>query len=221
MSLYLNNRSSETINVCLLLYDPSCTLGGQPWRKVAWYVISPGNTILPDVFYNVDLTKVNGWIGVYAYTASGDKDWQGTGNAWFRVSDGVHFNQCGEDETNTPKWVDFEGVYFGWSNIVVYIGPAAKEITATHPQINVVVGSAQFFISGAGFVPGTTVSISYNYVYDGNLTSNTGAPSTVVIDSAGNFSTFVGVSTLFYDGNLSVQAVDTNWGLSATDSLSF
>jgi hypothetical protein len=221
MSLFLNNRSPETINVSLLLYDPNCTLGGQPWRKVAWYVINPGQTILPDVYYNIDLTTVNGWVGIYAYTASGDADWQGTGNAWFAVSDGVHFNQCGEDETNTPKWVDFEGVYFGWPNIVTYIGPSAGQINANHPQISVSVGSGQFFISGAGFVPGSTVSTIYNYTYNGNLTTNSGDPDTASVDSSGNFSTFISVSTLFYSGNLSVQTVDVNWGLTATTSVDF
>jgi hypothetical protein len=193
-------------------------------------VINPGQTILPDVYYNVDLTKVNGWVGIYAYTASGDAAWQGTGNAWFAVSDGVGFDQCGEDESNTPKWVDFVGVYFGWPNIVVYtssyptpIGGFVTNLNSNHPQISVTVGSGQFFISGAGFVPGSTVSTLYNYVYDGNSnsTSNSGDPYTTSIDSFGNFSTYFPVSTLFYSGNLSVQTVDTNWGLSATTSVNF
>jgi len=221
MSLYLNNGSSEIINVSLLLYDPSCTIGGQPWRKLAWYVLNPGQTILPDVYYNVDLTTVNGWVGIYAYTASGDADWQGQGNAWFQVSDGVHFDQCGEDETNTPKWVDFYGVYFGHSDIVIYIGPNANEVSSDYPHIAVSVGTAEFFIYGSGFVPGSTVQISYNYVYDGSITSNTGDPSTAQVDGSGNFSDTVGVSTLYYSGNLSVQTVDTNWGLTAITSVNF
>jgi hypothetical protein len=221
MSLYLNNGTTEVINVALLFFNPSCTIGGQPWEKVGWYVISPGQTSLPDVFFNVDLTTVNGWIGIYAYTASGDVQWEGDGNAWFAVSDGPGFRQCGEDETNTPKLVDFYGVNFGFPDIIVYISTTGEQITPNHPQIFPRVGSGQFFLSGVGFVPGSTLSIIYNYVYDGNLTTNSGAPATASVDSDGNFGTTVDVSTLIYSGNLSVQAVDINWGLTANASISF
>jgi hypothetical protein len=221
MALHIANTCSETINVALLLYDPGCTLGGQPWRKVAWYVIAPGQTIIPNVL-NVDLRTVNGWAGLYAYTASGDKDWQGTGNAWFAVSEGVHFNQCGEDETNCPKWVDFEPILFGGNaNIITYVGPAARQINSVAPSIAVTPGEGAFFISGSGFVPGSTINVIYNYFPSyGGVTTNSGAPAVPSVNSSGGFTDIVSVSTLFYTGQLDVQATDNVFSeLSATVSV--
>jgi len=222
MPLFISNTSSETISASLLIYDPNCqNTGGQPWRKIAWYNSSPGQTIIPDAL-NVDLRTVNGWAGIYAYGTAGS-DWQGSGNAWFQVTGGVHFNQCGEDETNCVRWVDFWGTFFnGQPSTIIYVGPSSGQITATQPQISVNPGSGMFFISGSGFAPGTSVNVVYNYVYDGNVTSNSGAPSVVSVDSSGNFSTFVYVSTLLYSGTLDVQATDNNFGdLNATTSVSF
>src|ERR1700683_2674886 len=58
MALYINNGSSETINVSLLLYDPTCKVGSQPWRKEAWWVINSGQTVKPNAL-DVNLTTVN------------------------------------------------------------------------------------------------------------------------------------------------------------------
>jgi hypothetical protein len=226
MSLYLHNGSSETINVCLLHYDPDCSgVGGQPWRKTAWYVISPGQTILPDIF-NIDLTTVNKYAGIYAYTASGSLDWQGNGNAWFAVSNGVHFDQCGEDEDNTSKWVDFEVVSFGASNVVAYLsigdfnGPIPTLFTDS-PRISVDVYNGEFYIYGGGFIPGSTVSIIYNYFSDGRVITDSADPSTAQVNVAGGISGYVLVPTLSNRGNLNVQAIDNNWGLIATASVNF
>jgi hypothetical protein len=228
MSLYLNNGSSETINVCLLHYDAGCSaVGGQPWKKTAWWVISPGQTIIPGTFYNVDLTTVNRYAGIYAFSASGKFDWQGSGNAWFEVSNGVHFDQCGEDENNTPKWVDFEVVSFGASNVVAYLsagvnlnGPITGVATDS-PRILLHVYMGQFYIYGAGFIPGSTVSIVYNYVSDGSVTTDSGDPYTAVVDAYGQIARYVPVSTLLNPGSLYVQAIDNNWGLTAAASANF
>ena len=100
MSLFVNNRASKAINVCFLVHDPSCTAKGQPWRKRAWWTIHPKQTVLPDLF-NVDLTTVNQWAGLYAFTGSGES-WQGQGNGWFTVSDRLGLDQCADDRTNCP-----------------------------------------------------------------------------------------------------------------------
>jgi hypothetical protein len=81
------------------------------------------NYLLKDSTKHVDLRTVNGIAGLFAFTASGDKDWQGTGNAFFFVSDGAAFNQCGDDNTNCPKQVDFEVISFaGNSDVITYLG---------------------------------------------------------------------------------------------------
>jgi hypothetical protein len=220
MALYLSNRTSETINVSLLLYDPSCTLGGQPWRKEAWWVISAGQSVKPNAL-DVNLTTVNGWVGIYAYTASGDKNWQGTGNAWFEVTGGLHFDQCGEDETNCTKWVDYYGVQFaGDPEYVTYIGPNANEVSGHAPSISITAGENTlvgpgFFISGAGFIPGSTITIGWEYVYEDGLAENLTA-TTITVGSDGSFSDIVGVYWITYAGTLSVKATDSAWGLNAS-----
>jgi hypothetical protein len=219
MALFLNNRSSEILNVSLLKYDPSCKVGGQPWRKEGWWVLNPGQTLKPDAF-DVNLTTVNGWAGVYAYTASGDKDWQGTGNAWFEVTGGNVFNQCGEDETNCKKWVDFYGVLFGGAaDYITYIGPNANQIAGHAPFISITAGYNQlfgpsFYISGFGFVPGTKVTIGWEYVYGGGLAENLAA-TTLVVGGDGTFSDIIGVYWITYPGTLNVIATDSAWNLTA------
>jgi len=228
MGLYVDNIAAETVNVCFVIYDPSCGgVGGQPWRKVAWYVITPGSTILPDIF-NADLNKTSaGYSGnryayLYAYTASDDKEWQGTGNAWVEVSGGVHFNQCIEDEANCVKWVDFEGMDFaGQATDIVYIGwPSASGIFTTTPAISVDPGEGEFYLSGSGFSSDSTVSILYTYTDDnGDLTQATYQAGT---SGYGNVADTVPVSTLLGPGTLEVQVTDENHpALSATTTVTF
>jgi hypothetical protein len=221
MALHIANISSATVNVSLLIFDSGCTVGNQPWRKVAWYVIGPGATIIPDVLA-MDLTTVNRFAGVYANSTAGGKDWQGTGNAWFFVSDGVHFNQCGDDNTNCPKQVDFEVIDFGGnSDVITYLGPSAPQINTIPSSIAVTPGAGAFFISGRGFAPGSSVNIIYNYFpSSGGVTTNSGSPNVAFIDSSGGFTDIVSVSTLFETGHLDVRASDNNFPeLSASSSV--
>lgn len=84
MALYVDNIASETVNVCFVIYYPECASSGQPWRKVAWYVTTPGLTIVPDIL-DADLNKESaGYSGnrnayLYAYTASDDKECRAPG----------------------------------------------------------------------------------------------------------------------------------------------
>lgn len=221
MPLFVSNACPETVWASLLVYDPRCQGRGQPWRKIAWYSFNPGRTGIPDAL-GVDLTTVNGWAGIYAYAASG-KNWQGSGNAWFQVTNRMHFNQCSEDETNCMQWVDFWGVYFnGQSSTIVYIGPDSGQIRSTQPCISVTPGSGMFFISGRGFAPGSSAMVIYNYFYGSNIISNSSYPNVVSIDSSGNFSDFIYVSNLLYSGHLKVQATDNIFNdLNAATSVSF
>jgi len=224
MSLFLSNRNSQIINVALLMYDPGCTVGGQPWRKDGWWVLNPGQTLKPNAL-DVDLRTVNQWVGIYAYTASGDTSWQGTGNAWFTVTNGAAFNQCGEVQTNTPKWVDFYGVNFGGAgDYIAYVGPQANVITGHGPSISITAGEgqpfgAEFFISGVGFVPGTSVEIGWEYAYGGGVAENQTAAS-ITVGSDGTFSDIIACYWITYQGQLSVKAVDSAWNLTATASVS-
>jgi len=227
MALFLCNVTLETLNVSLLIYDPTCTIGGQPWRKVAWYVVAPGQTVLPDVLF-VDLRTVNGWIGVYASTASGSKDWQGTGNAWFAVSNGVHFNQCGDDNTNCPKYVDFKPILFeGHSDILVYMGPfggldargsAAEQFHFTQPAVNdMFVMNGSVLVTGMGFVPGTTVMVLFDYILpDGSFTSNALLPSFTLVDREGYIDILIPaiIPPHSVAGKLTAQILDFAYGLS-------
>src|SRR5579862_5137313 len=119
MALYLSNLSPiSEISVSLLIYDPGCQPSGQPWRKTGWWNLNPGQSILPSAL-NVNLTTVNSWVGIYAY--SGGVSWQGTGNAWFKIPRPAAFNQCGENENNCNLWVDYYGIEFtGDADYVVY-----------------------------------------------------------------------------------------------------
>jgi hypothetical protein len=223
MALHLGNISRDTVNVCLAFADPNCTANNWPWRKVAWYVIGPFQTMIPDVFA-VDLTTVNGIIALYAIAGSLDKDWQGTGNNWYNVPNGVPaFNQCLGDNTNCPKQVDFEVISFGGnSNLITLLGPEAPQIQTLVPSIAVTPGTGAFFISGRGFAPGSTVNVVYNYFpSSGGVTTNSGAPATPSVDSSGGFTDIVSVSTLLEPGHLDVRATDNNFpGLSAVVSVS-
>jgi hypothetical protein len=232
MALFLSNVTLETLNVSLLIYDPTCTIGGQPWRKVAWYVILPGQTVVPDVLA-VDLRTVNGWVGLYAYTASGSEEWQGSGNAWFAVSNGVHFNQCGDDNTNCPKYVDFRPIFFdGNSDILAYIGPYSgldSDIRAephplhvTPPRINDMYVNWQpqnvVLVNGMGFVPGTVVMVTFEYnLPDGSGSSNVLRPSFTPVNREGYFEILIPVIiTPTGVGKFTTQALDFSYGLSAT-----
>jgi hypothetical protein len=221
MALYINNRTSETVNLSLLILDHNCTVGGQPWRKEGWWVMKAGQTTNPAPVY-VNLTTINGWIGIYAYTASGDKSWQGTGNAWFEVTNGGAFNQCGENNSNCPKWVDYYGVTPHGSDFVTYIGPNANEVSGSAPTISIVAGEngvfgPSFYISGAGFIPGSTVTVGWEYVYGDGVAENLTA-ATENVGSDGTFSDIISVYWITYTGTLSVKAVDSAWGLTATAS---
>ena len=215
MALYVDNTTSETLNVSFLIWDGGCAASGQPWRKVAWYVIAPGRVIVPDIL-DVDLTTVNRYAYLYAYTASQDKDWQGTGNSWGEVSSGVHFDQCLLDETNCVKWVDFETLDFaGHTTDIVYVGPNAEEIVLATPTIEVISGQAQFYVSGTGFSAAGSVTVAFNYVDDnGDLTTGT---FTACTSRYGSFSDIIDVPTLLYSGELAVEVTDVNYpGLTAT-----
>ena len=223
MALYIANSSSETINVCLILFDPSCTTGGVPFRKVAWWVIGPGQTIVPDAL-NVDLTTINRYEYIYAYSASGDMIWQSSENRWALLSSGAAFSQCAEDNTpNMTRWADFEQMDFaGHSNMVAYIGPSTNPIVVEAPAIGVDPGEGAFYVYGSGFVPGSSVNITYNYEYASGLTTNSGSPDTANVFYDGSFSTIVYVSTLLYSGTLAVEVVDNGFpALNATVTESF
>lgn len=205
MALFLNNRYRETINVSLLLYDPGCSGSGQPWRKEAWWVIQPGQTILPDAM-NVDLTTVNGWVGMYAFSETGDADWQGAGNAWFMVSDGVWFNQCGEDESKCAKWVDYKGMYLGHPDMIAYVGSTAGELQGpVAPYIYVSQGYGEFYVSGSGFVPYGTVTLIWDFKTNTDFTQGT---ETLNVALDGTIYQTISSSVLIYEGTLDAQATD-------------
>jgi hypothetical protein len=204
--LLVNNGTSETLNVSFLIYDPGCSASGQPWRKEAWWVIPAGQTILPNIF-DLDLTSVNGWVGAYAFTASRDKDWQGTGNAWFKVSNGVHFDQCGENEANCPNWVDFEGMYLGKPNMIAYFGPNRNEIAGPiAPTISLTLGDGDFYVSGRGFVPGSNVELTWDFDSGEEFTQGT---ATLPVSSSGTVATIVTSNVLIFEGTLTALAKDT------------
>jgi len=222
MALYIANSYSETVNVCLILFDPSCTTGGVPFRKEAWWVIGPGKTILPDAL-NVDLTKINRYQYIYAFSASGDMIWQSNENRWALLSSGAAFNQCAEDNTNMTRWADFEQMDFaGHSNMVAYIGPSTSQIATNAPTIDIDAGEGAFYVNGGGFVPGSSVNIIYNYSYGDGLTTNSGSPATANVSSDGTFADIVYVSTLLYSGTLAVEVVNNGFpALNATATESF
>jgi hypothetical protein len=220
MALYISNTTSETLNASLLIYDPSCTIGGQPWRKEAWWVIGARQTVKPNAL-DLNLRTVNQWVGLYAYTASGDKSWQGTGNAWFEVTGGLGFNQCGENQANCVKWVDYYGLNLnGASEYVAYVGPNSNQVTGGGQSISIAAGVNQligpgFYVSGSGFIPGSTITIQWEYAYDGGVAENLSA-ATITVGSNGTFSDLVPVYWVTYAGTLNVKAVDSAWGLNAS-----
>lgn len=90
-----------------------------------------------------------------------------------------------------------------------------------HPaSISLKPGQGSFYISGSGFSRNTTVSVIYNYFPGGGITTNSGKPSKVQVDSKGNFATIVYVSTLNAPGRLEVEAEDSG-GLSTTKTIQF
>lgn len=221
MALYLSNSCPfpTSISVSLLIYDPTCKVGGQPWRKEGWWNLKNGQTIKPDAL-NVNLTTVNSWVGIYA--VSGIVSWQGTGNAWFQIPTSAAFNQCGEDETNCTTWVDYYGVEFtGDSDYVVYISLyPTKEITGHAPFISITTGEypigTGFSISAAGFVPGSTVTVGWKYVFEAGGEEKNSSAAAFTVDSDGTFGGILAVSWLQFAGTLTVQATDSGWSLEAT-----
>jgi hypothetical protein len=224
MALYLSNSCPfpTSVSVSLLIYDPTCKVGGQPWRKEGWWNIKYGQTIKPDAL-NVNLTTVNAWVGIYA--VSGIISWEGTGNAWFQIPASAAFNQCGEDETNCTNWVDYHGVEFsGDSDYVVYISLYPQQITGAAPSISITTGEYPiglgFSISAAGFVPGSTVTVGWKYVFFGGiLEEQNSSAATFTVNPDGTFGGILAVPMLEFAGTLTVQATDSGWGLEATESV--
>ena len=225
MALFLCNVTTlETLNVSLLIYDPTCTI--RPWRKVGWYVFAPGQTVLPDVLA-VDLRTVNGWIGLYAYTASGSMDWQGTdSNTWIAVSNLAHFNQCIDDYKDCPKIVNFKPIFFeGYSDILVYMGPfggldsrgsAAEQFHYTQPAVNEMwIMDGSVLVTGMGFVPGTTVYIYWEWaMFDGSVVGSSIFPSSTRVDQEGYISIQIpAIVEHRGGGKLTAQIVDPAYGL--------
>ena len=222
MALYINNGSSETINVALVLHDPSrvdCQ-SSDNWVKYGWWVLGPGITEKPNVL-DVSLATVNRFAALFAFTASNDESWQGRGNNWYEVSEPRGFTQCLEDNTNCSVWADFFPIDFaGHPELVTYIGPNANQVNVSPPIISIVAGENElfgpsFYVSGHGFIPGSTVTISWTYVYDGDLTQNSNA-ATLSVGSDGSFTDIIACWPIAYVGTLSVEAVDSAWGLNAS-----
>jgi uncharacterized membrane protein len=220
MALFISNRNTDIINVVLSTLDNSC--GAWPWRKRAWWVIPPGQTIIPNAL-GMPLNTVNRFAYLYAFSASGDKEWRDD-NFLVNVSTGVHFDQCEVDNTNCPRRVgEVQMDFAGNPNIVMYVGPNAGQTDLRPPGIAVTPGHGAFFISGRGFSSGGQVSVVYNYFpVSGGVTTNSGSPAIVSVSSDGTFTSIISVSTLLYPGHIDVRATDTRFSaLSATTSVSF
>jgi len=166
----------------------------------------------------------------YVYTASGSEEWQGTCNAWFAVSNGVHFNQCDDDNTNCPKYVDFRPILFdGNSDILAYIGPYSgldpiiraepHPLHVTPPRVNdILIMDGSVLVAGMGFVPGTAVMVLFDYILpDGSGSTNMLRTSFTPVNRQGYIEILIPaiIPPHSVEGRLTSQILDFAYGLSA------
>src|SRR6476619_6421625 len=102
MALHFKNLYNDTIWIAFLYHDTGCQ--GVPFRKLGWWAVPSGQTFNA---WNTDLRNVNRYAAFYAeeFRDSGGATWSGTGNSWYRISDGS-FNQCYDDNTNCNQQAD-------------------------------------------------------------------------------------------------------------------
>jgi|KBSSwiStaDraftv2_1062776.scaffolds.fasta_scaffold765263_2 hypothetical protein len=119
MTLSFRNAYNTTAYVGVVLLDRGC--GGNRWRKIGWYGLVPGQSVLVVGDRNLPLTKF-AW---YADIGADGSCWSGT--LWYRVPHNAGFNQCFDDNSGCDAMSAFQpGSYGGpsWPNLTVVLrGP--------------------------------------------------------------------------------------------------
>ncbi|HTQ20660.1 papain-like cysteine protease family protein [Mycobacterium sp.] len=97
MGLWFWNGYTDTVYIALLWYDPGCH--PDPWRKVGWYGVAPGDSVQVvqgDLRHAQDRN--------FAWFAQADwadgPCWSGDpAHAWYAIPHNAAFNQCYDDNT--------------------------------------------------------------------------------------------------------------------------
>jgi hypothetical protein len=115
MSLSFRNHHSVTAYVGVLVLDRGC--GPDPWRKVGWYGLAPGASVLVVSDHNPPHTNF-AW---FADVGADGPCW--SGNLWYRVPHNAGFNQCFDDNSGCDAvWPFQSGSYGGdWPNLTIVL----------------------------------------------------------------------------------------------------
>jgi hypothetical protein len=134
MALHFQNEYSKTAYVAIVFYDPSCGAANQNFRKIGWYPVKPGQSIVPAIpSLDGDLTKGNARAYFFAQVYGGSQGgtWTGSGNGWIFVPNSAAFSLCAfEDNEDTQQQVDFKDIEFGPASdvFVVLFDPPFSEV---------------------------------------------------------------------------------------------
>jgi hypothetical protein len=158
------------------------------------------------------LTVTNRWTYLYAF--GGTREFQGSDHIDVHVSDGLHLNQCRDDDTNCPKGVDFAAIDFaGHESVIVYLGPNGGEIRSTTAMAEATPFPFGFTATASGFSANSTMACKF--IWDGQPDPTAGCFG-ASSDGYGNVYADVSVPTLDGSGTLTVEITDERHpGLSA------
>ncbi|MBV8913663.1 MAG: hypothetical protein JOZ05_11565 [Acetobacteraceae bacterium] len=93
MPLSFQNLYTETTYVALLWFDPGCS--PDPWRKIGWYEVPPGQTV--EVVGDDLRTLADPNFAWFVDTGADGPCW--SGDRWYRVPHNAAFDQCYDDDT--------------------------------------------------------------------------------------------------------------------------
>jgi hypothetical protein len=122
--LVFQNPSGQTVYLAVLVHSVGCGPTNR-WRKVGWYAIPNGRS------FTVIRDDLRPFVQLMAWFASWWQDgpsWHGTGNQWYRVSNGI-FDQCYDDNTNCDAQYNFQNLNFNQSYgiTVTLLAPGQQE----------------------------------------------------------------------------------------------
>ncbi len=105
MSLSFRNGYDSTAYVGVLLLDRQCS--PNPWRKVGWYGLAPGQSVVVLSGQNLPFTRF-AW---FADIGADAPCW--SGNLWYRVPHNAGFNQCYDDNSGCNALWPYQLGHYG------------------------------------------------------------------------------------------------------------
>lgn len=113
-------------------------------------------------------------------------------------------------KTKSPEWNNQIWKFVDDSGKVV------KPSIWNDAHFSVTAGRGDFSFQGVGFVPGSTVQVTSTFSSFGTVG---GGPYTYTVAADGSFGDIISVDYFQAAGSLTVQAVDTGWGITKAETI--